>query len=155
GLIERMGEEKNAARRREYADLLTRIYKKPGPWKYWGYRPGPRPANTQAWEKTNAIATALDDVLADPTFDVRLAALKSMIREEVPIGVLRLTNWLAQDFEPQRVAALLAALAGQTEPPSASFANVVMRPKHSEANRLNALALYAKHGPRPDPFMKI
>ncbi len=39
GLLERLRSEKNPARRREYADALTRVCKKPGPWVYWGYRP--------------------------------------------------------------------------------------------------------------------
>src|SRR5262249_54908058 len=49
GLIERVRTEKDAIRRREYSLALARVYKKPGPWVYWGYRPGPRPANTVAW----------------------------------------------------------------------------------------------------------
>src|SRR5262249_23347500 len=71
GLIERLRTEPAAARRREYADALTRVYKKPGPWVYWDYRPPPRPANTVAWERTQAIAEALDRVLADPDRAVR------------------------------------------------------------------------------------
>jgi hypothetical protein len=43
--IERLEKESRSARRRQYADVLSRVYKKPGPWSYWGYRPAPRPAN--------------------------------------------------------------------------------------------------------------
>ncbi|HEV3259128.1 MAG TPA: PVC-type heme-binding CxxCH protein, partial [Gemmataceae bacterium] len=46
GLIGRLGTEQDADRRREYAALLTRVYKKLGPTVYWGYRPPPRPPNT-------------------------------------------------------------------------------------------------------------
>ena len=56
GLIARLGREPDPGRRRRYADLLARVYKTPGPWAYWGYRPAPRPANTVAWERTEAIA---------------------------------------------------------------------------------------------------
>ena len=61
----------------KYADLLTRIYKKPGPWVYWNYRPARAP-NTVAWERTEAIDRALEKMLADPDHDVRLAVLKRM-----------------------------------------------------------------------------
>jgi glucose/arabinose dehydrogenase len=67
GLIGWLSREKEPKRRQEYADLLSRVYKKPAtPWTYWGFRPPPRPANTVAWERTDAIATALDGVLTDP-----------------------------------------------------------------------------------------
>src|SRR5262249_7759849 len=56
GLIERLHGETNTGRRREYADALARVCRKPGPWVYWGYRPAPRPANTMSWERTDAIA---------------------------------------------------------------------------------------------------
>src|SRR5262249_33906456 len=55
GLIDRLGSERDPTRRRQYADALTRVYKRPGVWVYWGYRPPPRPANTVAWERTEAI----------------------------------------------------------------------------------------------------
>src|SRR5262249_54711286 len=41
GLIERLN--RDSRRRTEYAAALARVYKKPGPWVYWGYRPAPRP----------------------------------------------------------------------------------------------------------------
>ncbi len=66
GLIARLGTERSPARRRQYADALARVYKKPGPWVYWGYRPAPRPANTVAWERTEAIEAALDRALFIP-----------------------------------------------------------------------------------------
>src|SRR5262249_28654269 len=75
GLRERLQAEADPGRRREYADLLTRVYKKPGPQPYWGYRPGPRPPNTIAWERTAAIEEALNRILADPDRSVRLAVL--------------------------------------------------------------------------------
>ena len=49
GLIARLGTERDPDRLRQYADALTRVYEKPGPWVYWGYRPAPRPANTVDW----------------------------------------------------------------------------------------------------------
>src|SRR5207245_10126851 len=41
GPIERLRTESTPVRRRQLADALTRVHKKPGPWVYWGYRPGP------------------------------------------------------------------------------------------------------------------
>src|SRR5262249_40011700 len=66
GLIDRLRREASPSRRRDYADALTRVYKKPAtPWTYWGFRPPPRPAHSVAWQRTEAIAQALEHVLAD------------------------------------------------------------------------------------------
>src|SRR5262249_29248050 len=75
GVIARLSREPDAARRRQYADALARVHKKPGPWVYWGYRPAPRPAYTIVWERTEAIAAMLDRALADPDHTVRSAVL--------------------------------------------------------------------------------
>ena len=57
GLIARLGAETRPGPaspvRRPARPGSTRS---PGPWVYWGYRPAPRPANTVAWERTEAIA---------------------------------------------------------------------------------------------------
>ena len=76
GLLRRLQGEADPVRRRQYADALTRVYRKPGPWTYWGFRPPPRPPNTVAWERTEAIEQALDRALNDPDRAVRLAVLK-------------------------------------------------------------------------------
>jgi putative membrane-bound dehydrogenase-like protein len=110
GLLDRLRDEKNLVRRRDYADVLTRVYKKPGPWKYWGYRPAPRPANTVAWERTDAIEKALDRVLADSDRTVRLAILQRMQREKIPTRLATLKQWLDDEIDAPRVTALLAAL---------------------------------------------
>jgi putative membrane-bound dehydrogenase-like protein len=147
GLVERLRTDPDPAHRRAYADLLARIYKQPGPWKYWGYRPGPRPVNTVAWEKTAAIAKALDGVLADPDRSVRHAVLTDMRREKVPVSITTLGHWLRDEYQAERAAAILAALAEQ--PPRQArrhFQEVVRDRKHSAANRLTALDLYQKTG---------
>src|SRR5207249_2589090 len=92
GVIERLKSDADAARRREYADALTRVHRKPGPWVYWGYRPAPRPANTVDWERTTVITDALDRTLADADRAVRLATLKRMQREKVPVNIEMLTT---------------------------------------------------------------
>jgi hypothetical protein len=127
GLIERLRTETVAARRREYADALTRVCKKPGPWIYWGYRPPPRPANSVTWERTEAIAQALDRVLADPDSAVRLAVLQHMQREKAPIRSATLGRWLADEHQPDRVAALLAALGGQPAAEVRQYLEAVVR----------------------------
>jgi hypothetical protein len=93
-VIARLDTENESARRMAYAKLLTRVYKKPGPWVYWGYRPAPRPANTVAWDKSDAIAAALARMLADPDHAVGLAVLQRMQREKVPVRLATLGAWL-------------------------------------------------------------
>jgi hypothetical protein len=143
GLIQRLRTEPAPARRREYADALTRVCKKPGPWAYWGYRPPPRPANTEVWERTEAIAEALDRVLADPDRALRLAVLRRMQREKVPIRLATLGRWLADEHQPAHVAAILAALSDQPAAEARRYLQAVVRDRrHSPANRLAALALF-------------
>jgi glucose/arabinose dehydrogenase len=76
GLLEKLSREKDKVRVCEYADWLARVYKKPGPWVYWDYRPKPRPANPVSWERTEAIAEALNRTLSHADPEVRLATLK-------------------------------------------------------------------------------
>jgi putative membrane-bound dehydrogenase-like protein len=143
GLIERLRTEPAAARRCEYADALSRVYKKPGPWTYWGYRPPPRPANTVEWERTEAIAAALDRVLADPDRAVRLAVLRRMQREKVPIRLVTLGKWLQDEHQPDRVAAILVSLGDRQATEVRRYLETVVQDRrHSLANRRAALALF-------------
>jgi putative membrane-bound dehydrogenase-like protein len=139
GLIRRL----DSPWRREIADLLTRVHRKPGPWTYWGFRPGPRPANTEAWEKTDAIEAALDSVLADPDRSLRLAVLKRMQREKIPARPSTMIRWLKEERDADRVAAILASLReAPAEAPAADAAEAVVRDRgHSVPNRLAALSL--------------
>jgi putative heme-binding domain-containing protein len=143
GLIERLATERDAVRRQTYADLLTRVYKKPGPWKYWGYRPAPRPANTEAWERTEAIAAALDRVLADPDRDVRLSVLKRMQREKVTVRVATLGRWLNEEHQGDRTAAILVSQRDQPAAEVRQYLEPMIRDAgHTPANRLAALDRY-------------
>lgn len=143
GLIARLQAESNPARRREYADVLTRVYKKPGPWVYWGYRPAPRPANTTAWERTEAIGTALDRALADSDAGVRLAILRRMVREQVPARLATLRQGLKDRPGADYVAAIVEALR---EHPAAErpelLAEIAADRAQSPANRLAALSIW-------------
>jgi len=144
-LIARLRSEKEAARRREYADALTRVYKKPGPWVYWGYRPAPRPANTVPWERTAHIADALERVLADPDRGVRLAVLQRMQREKVPVRAVSLGRWLEDERQPERVAAILGSLRDLPAADTRRLLDAVVRDRqHSPANRQAALAAFVQ-----------
>jgi putative membrane-bound dehydrogenase-like protein len=144
GLIERLNAAGDPARRRQYADELTRVYKRPGPWVYWGYRPAPRPANTVAWERTDAIGRALDKALGDPDLGVRLAVLRRMQREKIPVGLDALGRWLREEDDAQRLAAILESLR---EHPAAArrelLAGAVGSRKKPASARLAAQALLA------------
>jgi putative membrane-bound dehydrogenase-like protein len=144
GLVERLRAEQGAGRRQEYADLLTRVYKKPGPWTYWGYRPPPRPANSALWERTEAIASALDRALGDPDRSVRLAILKRMQREKGPAGLATLSRWLGEDRQADRVAAILESLRDRPgDDVRALFLTVARERAHTPAIRQAALAHFA------------
>jgi putative membrane-bound dehydrogenase-like protein len=145
GLIARLAAEKSSERRRVYAELLTRVYNKPGPWKYWGYRPGPKPANTESWERTGAIESALDRVLADLEPVARFSVLKQMQREKIAVRAARLGEWLTSDQEPERAAAVLAMMGEQTTADVRPYlAKAIRDQQHSTYNRLAALTLLFK-----------
>jgi putative membrane-bound dehydrogenase-like protein len=143
GLLENFTREKDAARLRDCADILPRVHRKPGPWVYWDYRPKPRPANQVSWERTEAIAGALNGLLSHIDPIVRVAVLRRMQREKVPTSLEALGKWLKEDTNPERVAAVLDSLGDH---PAASrlrhLAPVIQNPLHSTANRLAALILF-------------
>jgi putative membrane-bound dehydrogenase-like protein len=142
-LMERLDREELPDRRRDYADLLTRVYKLPGPWTYWGYRPGPRPANSVAWERSGAIENALNRALGDRELSVRVAILRRMQREQIPVRTAALAGWLAEDRDADRVAAILDSLAKSPGDEARELlAAVVETPEHAEANRRRALSLF-------------
>ncbi|MBM4068486.1 MAG: c-type cytochrome [Planctomycetes bacterium] len=141
GLISRISSATDRARRKEYVDALTRIYQKPGPYKYWGYRPGPRPANSVAWERTAAIGKTLDTALADA--NLRPFLLARMKCEKITPGLATLEKLLADDKSPD-IAAVLALLADH--PPLAArpaLQAVVGNRRFAAADRLSALRLLA------------
>jgi putative membrane-bound dehydrogenase-like protein len=143
-LIDRLRRETDATRRREYADALTRVCKKPAsPWTYWGFRPPPRPANTVAWERTEAIEQALRQALADPDKTVRRDVLRRMVREKIPAPMPVLGRWLEEERQPDSVAAILAALGERPAAESRPHLESVIREReHAAANRLLAVALF-------------
>jgi putative heme-binding domain-containing protein len=146
GLIERLKKERDSGRRREYAELLARVYKKPTvPWTYWGFRAPPRPANTAAWERSEAIAQALDAALADPDRAVRRDVLRWMLREQVPAGTDTLGRWLGEERDAGTVADLLAALRDRSVSDARPHLEAVITDrKQTAANRLQAVALFVQ-----------
>jgi len=141
GLIERLGKEPDAARRREYVDLLARVYKKPGPWVYWGYRPAPRTPGSVAWERTEAIGGALNAALGDADRTVCHEALRRMQREKVPVELPPLAAWLREEGEPARVEAILTALRDHAPDRTRDLlAELIIDRRHSVANRLSAFS---------------
>lgn len=144
GLVSRLAHELDAGLRREYADLLSRVHRRPGAWTYWGFRPGPRTPNTEAWERTAAIEHALNGLLEDGDREVRAFALARMQRELIPFEVERLSRWLAEETDAPRVAAILAAVKGLPAGDVRRLCgSVLVSPQQTDDNRLAALTLFA------------
>jgi len=135
GLIRRLGRSQAPRRRREYAELLCRVHRKPGPWVYWGFRPGPRPPNTESWERTEAIEKALDRTLHDPDREVRLATLQQMERAKIRVPSETLIRWLRGETKFESVAAILASYE------FSNASNVQEKSAPERHRRLSQLAL--------------
>src|SRR5262249_43549984 len=131
-------------RRRAYADALTRVHRKPGPWVYWGYRPAPRPANTADWQRTAVIGEALDRALADPDRSVRLFGLRRVQRGRGPGPIHTLSDWLREERGEEAVAAILEAFpdapASEVRGPLRA---VIQNKQYGTGNRLRAVQLLA------------
>jgi putative heme-binding domain-containing protein len=158
GLIGRLQTEHDSLRQAQYADLLTRVHQRPGPWVYWGYRPPPRPANTAAWERTDAIASALDRVLNSPNRATSVAVLLRMQREKIPIRHETLGKWLDQERQADRVATILTALGAQPHDAlRPRLAAVITSQEHTEANRMLSLDLFAKsiNNAEPESLLQL
>lgn len=145
GLLSRVKTERDPKRRTEYLDLLSRIYRQPAEWTYWGFRPPPRPANSVDWGRTERIGETLDEALADSDFGVRAAIVRRMLREAIPIHFERLTQWLSEDTGRDGVAAILAALearpAAEIRP---ALDGVMASRRYHNDNRLAALTLLVR-----------
>ncbi len=124
---------------RGYAGLLCRVYKKPGPYEYWGFRPAPRPVNSVDWERTDAIGTKMIEAFAkrhNGSAELR----KQILREGVPIPLATLTQCLIDETDENRLAVVFDALRSQTDKSIAShFAGVVRSAGPTDKSRLTAL----------------
>src|SRR5262249_26332988 len=99
--------------------------------------------NTVDWERTEAIAQALDRVLADSDRELRLAMLRRMQREKILVHLATLGRWLADEHQPECVAAILVSLHGQPATAICGYLEAIIQDmKHSQTNRRSALALF-------------
>ena len=145
GLLARLKNTKTQSRRRDYAGLLARVYKKPAKWEYWGYRPAPRPAHTVEWKHTADIATALEVALAKADKTIVPKLLRQLQREGVPIPLPTLKALAKRERDGDTVAALLQALARHPAGKIRDELQAIIRePGHADANRREAIALLAK-----------
>lgn len=145
GLRQRLKSEPDPRRRTEYADALTRIHRLPGPWIYWGYRAGPRPANTISWAQTVAIEDALNGVLSDADRGVRTVTLRRMQSEQIPVRLETLDRWLQKERESVAVVAILDSLRDRpAESLPGLLIRVILEPAHAVSNRLAALEIFVR-----------
>ena len=125
--------------RNQYAKMLVRVYKKPAPYQYWGFRPDPRPANTVAWDRTELIANKLLKVFLKRDKDSATVRAQ-ILREGVSIPLATLAECLVEEFNPARLTVILDALKERTNPSIPSlFMKVIQSTKVAEKNRLTAL----------------
>jgi putative heme-binding domain-containing protein len=144
GLLERLRMESNGLRQLEYADMLARVHRKPGPWTYWGFRPAPRPPNTIDWDRTEAIEQALDRMLRASNRMARLSVLRRMQREKITTQFETLEAWLRDEREEVSVHALLDSLREHKPGDTRGLLETTVRTGQiPTASRLMALAIYA------------
>jgi putative heme-binding domain-containing protein len=145
GLVQRLDAESDSQRRREYVDLLSRVWKKPGPWVYWGYRPAPRPATTVSWTRSSAIESALDRALARLDGSDLAFALGRMQHEKIPTRLATLRRCLSRERAPEAVSAILSALGDQhSVEVEGELAQIVADERYSAEVRKRALSILVK-----------
>jgi putative heme-binding domain-containing protein len=141
GLIRRLGTSQDPRRRREYAELLSRVHRKPGPWAYWGFRPGPRPPNSESWARTEAIEMALDRTLYDPDREVRLATIQQMEREKIRVPPETLARWMRGETKFESVAGILASYDSSKGGPLKIDTGIERKSAPERHGRLTQLAI--------------
>ena len=152
GLIHRLETPQDPKHRRDYIDLLARVHRKPGAWVYWGFRPAPRPPNTETWERSTAIERALDQTLADRDPEVRFATLQRLKREKIPARPETLDRLLREEQKPEIVAAVLSLLKeSPTETVRGAVDAVALKNSHSISNRLAALEILTRDAGETEP----
>ena len=142
GVLRKLTAANFSGHRRDYVDLLAKIHRIPAEWKYWGFRPAPRPANSVDWAFTSEIGAALAETLEDSDTEVRAFTLKRMLRERIDVPHVALKQWVHRDSDDAAVALILKALEQQPQP--ASKLNdlrqtIICTGSWSEKNRLAAL----------------
>lgn len=155
GLMERLKSDRDPVRRKDYAELLTRVYRKPGEYVYWGYRPPPRPANTVDWERSAAIAAALDTFL-DTDRALRLAVFRRMKQEKVPVRPKSLITWLWEERDQNTIGLILDSLKDAIDPAGGTPLIGVLRSRDiNAANRLVALKHFATSDEAVRPLVSL
>lgn len=128
-------------RKQDYADLLTRVHRRPGPWTYWGFRPADRPANTESWERTEAIEQALDRLLNSAP-EIRAFVAARMTREKIPFRPATLDRWIGEERDPKNIAVILQAIGALDADARRSLTEkIVESAERSIPNRLTALKM--------------
>ncbi|MBP63688.1 MAG: hypothetical protein CMJ62_19360 [Planctomycetaceae bacterium] len=124
----------------EYALLLSRVYKTPAPYQYWGFRPDPRPVNTVAWELTEAIEQKLVEVFRDRGKDSP-EVRQQILREGVPVPIATLAACLPEESNDASLLVVLEALKELADPSSPGlFVEVIQSTTVPETVRLTALS---------------
>ena len=150
-LMSRVNVATNHEHRKEYADALSRIVRKPEPWTYWGFRPAPRPAATVDWEQTPQIIAALNECLVDEDHGVRLVALQRMRREGVVPDLKRLDAWLREETASKRLTAIIDALKDRTpDEVRPLLTATIVQKSIPAANRIDALQTLVKQIEKKD-----
>ena len=70
GTITRLEKETSISRQQQYVEVLSRVYRKPGAWKYWGYRPAQRSPGKVVWEGTESIDQVMDQMLRHASLEI-------------------------------------------------------------------------------------
>jgi putative membrane-bound dehydrogenase-like protein len=145
GLVSLLKNESRPVHRAEYFDLLTRVYKKPAEWTYWGFRPAPRPANTVAWDRTSIIEQSLEQALTDKDDKVRIGTARRMLREDIPISNMSLQKWLKNESNQEGVTVIVEAASKRPIAESREiFETIVRGDSHSNQNRIVALTKFSE-----------
>ncbi|MEE2738547.1 MAG: HEAT repeat domain-containing protein [Planctomycetota bacterium] len=142
GTITRLEKETSISRQQQYVEVLSRVYRKPGAWKYWGYRPAPRSPGKVVWEGTESIEQVMDQMLRHASLEIRHDTLIRMQRENIPAHRETLYEWLRDDHAERRITGILEVLRSRADQKDFPLlAMITVEDRFATSNRIDALGI--------------
>jgi putative membrane-bound dehydrogenase-like protein len=144
GLLDRLAVDNGSQQAAEFGVLLTRVWQKPSTWVYWGYRPAPRPPNSNAWEQSKPIAAAIERAILKIDDAELVTLLDQVERERLPLGLNALLRRLQTATTDAASARLLVQISRhEVALSAAALTDYVRDQRRGRSGRVRSLEILA------------